>query len=167
MPLDQYVEMVRQQRPREGWLTKEALAKAFKGMVLTERILSQIGPGRQFRQFAAALRQARRRQDVPDRIARTTSTPRPIFLPYAIECQGNIVQLYDPIYHQRVDEDDEPSVLAVSVERSYDRRWVKCKRPFIVSGGELTHGHARPALQRRPPRSTRRRSSSRPTTAST
>jgi hypothetical protein len=24
------------------------------------------------------------------------------------------------------------------VERSYDKRWAKCKRPFIVSGGELT-----------------------------
>ena len=24
------------------------------------------------------------------------------------------------------------------MERSYDRRWIKCKRPFIVSGGELT-----------------------------
>src|SRR5579883_1523881 len=44
VPLDQYVSLVRQQRPREGWLTKEALAKAFKGMVLTESILRQIGP---------------------------------------------------------------------------------------------------------------------------
>ena len=44
VPLEQYLEVVRQQRPREGWLTKEALTKAFKGMVLTERILAQIGP---------------------------------------------------------------------------------------------------------------------------
>ena len=28
--------------------------------------------------------------------------------------------------------------MAVSMERSYDRRWVKCKRPFIVTGGELS-----------------------------
>src|SRR6185312_15432274 len=62
----------------------------------------------------------------------------PIFLPYAIECQGNIVQLYDPIYHQRVDADEEPSAMTISIERSYDRRWAKCKRPFIVSGGELS-----------------------------
>ena len=38
VPLDQYVAIVRQQRPREGWLTKESLSRAFRGMVITERI---------------------------------------------------------------------------------------------------------------------------------
>src|SRR5262249_54978266 len=36
------------------------------------------------------------------------------------------------------DEEDAPSVLAVSESVGHDRRWVKCKRPFIVSGGELS-----------------------------
>src|SRR6185437_6302 len=40
VPLSQYAEMVRSQRPRQGWLTKEALAQAFNGMVVTERVLS-------------------------------------------------------------------------------------------------------------------------------
>jgi len=62
---------------------------------------------------------------------------QPIYVPYAIECQGNIVQVFDPIYHQPL-ETDEPSVLTVALEGSSDRRWVKCKRPFIVSGGELS-----------------------------
>ena len=29
-------------------------------------------------------------------------------------------------------------LLPSAVKRPYDRRWVRCKRPFIVSGGELT-----------------------------
>lgn len=136
VPLDQYIEMVRQQRPREGWLTKEALAKAFKGMVLTEKILSQIGPavaaGNSFLLYG---KPGDGKTFLIESLANLETAP--IFLPYALECQGNIVQLYDPIYHQRVDSDEEPSVLAVS-ERSFDRRWAKCKRPFIVSGGELT-----------------------------
>jgi hypothetical protein len=61
---------------------------------------------------------------------------QPVFVPYAIECQGNIVQVFDPVYHQRLPE-EEPSVMAVNVERSHDHRWIKCRRPFIVSGGEL------------------------------
>jgi hypothetical protein len=137
VPIDQYIEMVRQQRPREGWLTKEALAKAFKGMVLTERILSQIGPAvASANSFLLYGKPGDGKTFLIESLANLETAP--IFLPYAIECQGNIVQLYDPIYHQRVDLDDEPSVLAVSVERAYDRRWAKCKRPFIVSGGELT-----------------------------
>ncbi len=44
VPLEQYCEVVRQQQPREGWLTNEALRRAFKGMVLTEHVLNQMGP---------------------------------------------------------------------------------------------------------------------------
>jgi hypothetical protein len=58
-------------------------------------------------------------------------------LPYAIECQGNIIQVYDPIYHQKI-EDDKPEVLSLTEHSGYDRRWFRCKRPFIVTGGELT-----------------------------
>src|ERR1051325_8586015 len=43
VPLDQYAALVRQQRLREGWLTREALAKACRGMVISERLLSQVG----------------------------------------------------------------------------------------------------------------------------
>jgi hypothetical protein len=137
VPLDQYIAMVRQQRPREGWLTKEALAKAFKGMVLTERILAQIGPAIS---SANSLLLYGKPGDGKTFLIESLANleTAPIFLPYAIECQGNIVQLYDPIYHQRVDADEEASVMAVSAERAYDRRWAKCKRPFIVTGGELT-----------------------------
>src|ERR1043166_5058489 len=36
VPVSQYVEVVRQQRPRDGWLTKETLAAAFQHMVVSE-----------------------------------------------------------------------------------------------------------------------------------
>jgi hypothetical protein len=136
VPLEQYLDNVRQQRPREGWLTKEALAKAFKGMVLTERILAQVGPAVS---AAGSLLLYGKPGDGKTFLIEQLNNleSAPIFLPYAIECQGNIVQLYDPIYHTRVDADEEPTVMAIS-ERSYDKRWAKCKRPFIVSGGELT-----------------------------
>src|SRR4051812_3710431 len=137
VPIDQYLDIVRQQRPREGWLTKEALAKAFKGMVLTERILSQIGPAVS---SATSLLLYGKPGDGKTFLIESLANldTAPIFLPYALECQGNIVQLYDPIYHTRVDADEEPSVMAISMEKSYDKRWAKCKRPFIVSGGELS-----------------------------
>jgi hypothetical protein len=137
VPLEQYAALVRQQRPREGWLTKEALAKAFKGMVLSERILSQIGPAVS---SAGSLLLYGKPGDGKTFLIEALGNleTAPIFLPYAIECQGNIVQLYDPIYHHRVDADEEAPAMAVSIERSYDRRWAKCRRPFIMSGGELS-----------------------------
>jgi hypothetical protein len=137
VPLEQYIELVKQQRPRDGWLTKNALRQAFRGMVITERVLSQVGPAVS---SGNSLLIYGKPGDGKTFLIESLNNldAMPAFVPHAIECQGNIVQVYDPVYHQRVDDDEPSSVLAVSEERSYDRRWLKCRRPFIVSGGELT-----------------------------
>jgi DNA-binding MarR family transcriptional regulator len=136
VPLDQYAEMVRRQRPQEGWLTKQGLRNALRGMVITERTLAQVGPAVSAANSLLLYGQPGNGKTFLIESLNNLETS-PVFVPYAIECQGNIIQVFDPIYHQPVDE--EPvSVLSVATERSYDRRWVKCRRPFIVSGGELS-----------------------------
>ena len=138
VPAEQYAEIVRKQRQRDGWLTKEGLAKAFQGMVLTESILSQIGPavsaGKSLLLYG---KPGDGKTYLIESLVNLDTAP--IFVPYAIECQGNIVQVFDPIYHHPIaDElsDTDPSIF--EDESPYDRRWAKCKRPFIVSGGELS-----------------------------
>lgn len=136
VPLEQYIELVKQQRPRAGWLTKDALRQAFRGMVITERLLSQVGPA--VSAGSTLLIYGKPGDGKTFLMASLNNLDSAkVFVPYALECQGNIIQVYDPVYHERV-EDDAPSVMAVSVARSYDRRWLRCRRPFIVSGGELT-----------------------------
>ncbi|KFE70528.1 ATPase [Hyalangium minutum] len=53
-----------------------------------------------------------------------------IFIPYAIMIDDFIVRVYDDILHKAVE--DEPGAA------TYDRRWVRIKRPLVVVGGELT-----------------------------
>jgi len=136
VPLDAYAEVVRRQKPQEGWLTKEGLARACRGMVITEKLLSQVGPAVS---SASSLLLYGKPGDGKTFLIEALNNldSLPIYLPYALECQGNIIQMYDPIYHQKVEEEQQ-SVLAVAVERRHDRRWIKCRRPFIVSGGELS-----------------------------
>ncbi len=136
VPLEQYTELVKQQRPRSGWLTKEALRQAFRGMVITERLLSQVGPA--VSAGSSLLIYGKPGDGKTFLMASLNNLDAvQVFVPYALECQGNIIQVYDPVYHERL-EDGTPSVMAVSAERSHDRRWLRCRRPFIVSGGELT-----------------------------
>lgn len=136
VPLAQYAEMVNRQRPRDGWLTKEALRQAFGGMVITERLLSQVGPAvSSANSLLLYGKPGDGKTFLVEQLNKLEASP--VFVPYAIECQGNIIQVFDPIYHQVIEE-EPPSVLTIAVERSHDRRWVKCKRPFIVSGGELS-----------------------------
>ena len=139
VPLSQYAERVRLQRPPEGWLTKESLAPAFRSMVLTQRILGQIGPAVSAANSLLLYGKPGDGKTFLIEALQNLDTD-PIYLPYALECQGNIVQLYDPIYHHITgdDEEEEVSVLTVSEKKSFDRRFAKCRRPFIVSGGELS-----------------------------
>jgi Magnesium chelatase, subunit ChlI len=58
-----------------------------------------------------------------------------IAIPHAIEQDGHLVQVYDPVVHEvriapvpeHLDTGDQP-----------DGRWLRCRRPLVTVGGELT-----------------------------
>lgn len=65
-----------------------------------------------------------------------------IFIPYCLEVDGNIIKIYDPAIHVR---ETDASVLLQAVpeiagykSREIDARWVPCRRPTVIAGGELT-----------------------------
>jgi hypothetical protein len=51
-----------------------------------------------------------------------------LWIPYAIEIDGQVIRVFDPHAHETVKVADN----------DYDRRWVKIKPPLVVVGGELT-----------------------------
>jgi predicted ATPase with chaperone activity len=137
VPLEQYTELVRLQRQKENWLTMEMLQDAYKHMVVTPQLLSAIGPAiSSGKSFLIYGQPGNGKTYLAE--ALFNIDPTPIFIPYAIEAQGMIIQLFDPIYHKPCDAADEAdSPLAFAFEPTYDQRWVCVRRPFIVSGGEL------------------------------
>jgi len=52
-----------------------------------------------------------------------------VFIPYALLIDDFVVKIFDANLHKPVEDDGAPP---------YDRRWVRCKRPLVVVGGELT-----------------------------
>jgi hypothetical protein len=134
VPLFQYTWFVRHQRRKDGWLSPDALAQAYRKMVVTKKLLSQIGPAvSSGNSFLIYGQPGNGKTFLAEALGGLDDSP--IYIPHAIECQGQIVQLFDPIYHHLVDEASEASPI---FEPKYDGRWAKCRRPFITTGGELT-----------------------------
>jgi predicted ATPase with chaperone activity len=52
-----------------------------------------------------------------------------VWIPYAVEVDGHIITVYDPSIHKR-DAESEPE--------DRDARWLLCRRPSVLVGGELT-----------------------------
>jgi DNA-binding MarR family transcriptional regulator len=135
VPLADYVNMVRLQRPEKGWLTRSALEHAYRRLILGDDILDQIGPAiASGNSFLIYGQPGNGKTYLAEAMMNLDQSH--IYMPYAIECQGSIVQIYDKLFHEVIEEEEVQS--AVAVDPGHDRRWFKCRRPFIMSGGELT-----------------------------
>jgi len=53
-----------------------------------------------------------------------------VYIPHALFVYGQIIRLYDELNHQPVDPDPEAP--------PHDGRWVLCRRPIVIAGGEMT-----------------------------
>ena len=64
-----------------------------------------------------------------------------VFIPYAIEVGGQVIRMHDPSLHvpYMVREDESAGTLGNGVQiEAFDGRWVACKRPVAMAGGEMT-----------------------------
>src|SRR6266478_1334119 len=105
---------------------RRMLRDAFSDLIVTDRMLDQLGP--------AIISQTSIFVYGPTGNGKTSLAERmlrvykdTVMIPYAVEVDNQIISLYDPVVHQKLDADDY----------DIDPRWVLCRRPCIVVGGEL------------------------------
>ena len=64
-----------------------------------------------------------------------------IFVPHCFEVDGYIIKMFDPTIHKVVGPapgSEEEEDTEVRQEQQVDRRWIRCRRPVVYTGGELT-----------------------------
>lgn len=108
------------------FVDRRTLRMAFSDLVVPDRLLDQLGPAL-ISQNSIFLYgpSGNGKTSIAERMLRVYQDG--ILMPYAVEVDNQVIQLFDPVVHQRIEMDD-PEI---------DPRWILCKRPCIVVGGEL------------------------------
>ena len=110
-------------------ITPSALSRAFEDLVLDTQTLNQLGTavlsGRVLFLYGPT---GTGKSIIAETLTRLFDNDD-IWLPYAVEVDGQIITVYDSVLHQKVGQPPAPN---------HDRRWVLCRRPHVVVGGELT-----------------------------
>lgn len=127
--LDDYVNRIRDQSVRGIQIVPSDMNRAFKHLVLDTQTLNQLGTavmsGRSVFLYGPT---GTGKTTIAETLARLFDQEQ-VWLPYAVEVDGQIITVYDSVLHQRVEQ---------SAAHDHDGRWVLCRRPRVLAGGELT-----------------------------
>ncbi len=136
VPLDAYAHAVRQQPLSSVTIHQRAMRKALAHLVLNEDTFSRIGPaansGRSIFLYGPS---GDGKTSIAESIGRMVFQ-NDIYVPYAIEVDGQIIKVFDEASHQRVESGKEGG--RGRGRSNFDKRWMRVHRPVIVTGGELT-----------------------------
>ena len=135
VPLSQYREyMTKFQLRTRRKVTPAAVRHAVSHLVLSDRVINQIGPAVTSGQSLFIYGAPGNGKTV---IAQALHNllEGPIAIPHALEVEGHIIRLYNPINHEPIPDDGADPW---TTEARLDRRWVLCRRPKVMVGGELT-----------------------------
>ena len=61
-----------------------------------------------------------------------------VFVPHCLEIDSQVIKVYDQGNHTAVDLSDQRDPAGRKQQVEMDRRWLLCRRPTVVVGGELT-----------------------------
>ncbi|HZU28528.1 MAG TPA: AAA family ATPase [Bryobacteraceae bacterium] len=107
-------------------IDRKALRAAFSDLVVPDHLLDQLGPALISQNSIFVYGPTGNgKTSLAERMLRVYSDT--ILMPHAVEVDGQIISLYDPVVHHRMD----------GADADIDPRWVLCRRPCIVVGGEL------------------------------
>ncbi len=136
VPLSAFCERVARQAIANERVDRASIDTAFAKMIVSEDFVQEIGPainsGRSILLYGPA---GNGKTTVAEKIGDMFRDV--VYIPYCIEVEGQIIKLFDQGTHKQI-PNNNPNRPGTLRREDFDKRWVPCRRPFIVTGGELT-----------------------------
>ncbi|MEM8760513.1 MAG: ATPase [Pseudomonadota bacterium] len=150
VPLEQFAAQAATQSIRGEVLTRPTLERVFDGLTLAPGLMRNLGPAAN--SGASMLLYGppgNGKSSIAEALCRGFG--HHVWLPYAIEVDRQVITLYDPAVHRALTGEELREAEAdlkgaagptggSSLRRAVtaDRRYIACRRPKLIAGGELT-----------------------------
>ena len=131
-----YSDQVTNQSIRRETLTRPMLGHVFSELTLSANLMEQIGPAAN--SGASMLLYGppgNGKSSIAEAIC--AAFEGTIYFPHALMIDKQIITIYDPTVHHAIGA-GEAEGISLRRENSYDRRFVPCRRPAVITGGEFT-----------------------------
>lgn len=138
VPIEEFCRWITIQSQRSTVYRRDDLLEALNDLELADEVVDALGPAvNSGRSLFLYGHPGNGKTAIAERIGRMVDGE--IFLPHAVDVGGQTMLVFDPVYHERVEEPDRGGGDAILRRvRGYDRRFVRIRRPAVMVGGELT-----------------------------
>jgi predicted ATPase with chaperone activity len=146
VPLEDYVEQVYRQAVTNINVSPELLKAALGHLVITDDLFNAVGPAIVSGKSVFIYGPPGNGKTAITQSVGTfmNQSGGEIYVPYAFIAENNIVTVFDRAVHQVSEadthdalEDNEATIRRLLNSGTVDARWVRIRRPVIITGGEL------------------------------
>lgn len=140
VPVQVYNESIRRQSRGRLQITNRLMRQVLAHLVLSELSYQRLGPAVNSGTSIFMYGPPGNGKTSVARAIGNLIQAQTMYIPYAISVDGQVIKLYDSVNHQLAPDEDATPTGTGSLRSGgrRDPRWVRIRRPFIVTGGELT-----------------------------
>ena len=134
-----YIWQIERQHITNERVARSSLAAMLAHLVLPESLVEELGPAvNSARAMLLYGPPGSGKTSIAEAMGRSFKDK--VYIPHAIELDGQVITVFDPALHVPAEPSHygrDKDVQAPLLRESIDARWVLCRRPTVMAGGEL------------------------------